>query len=172
MIRQPLDTYSVRDFATGGMCPCPDTTDWYDVVMFDGQTIKVNAMAMPTLGIVANQAFQAIPYVINRNDASDRYGNAENATEKRKVFAGRSDVRSWGGSGVIETLNRLTCTEDPNNDGRAACRFLDRYHMARAVVLSGSTDIGTVRGVVLHIRTGADAIDFDVSREGGRETQM
>ena len=66
--------------------PVSDTTDWYDVVMFDGQTIKVNAKAMPTLGIVANQAFQAIPYVINRNDASDQYGNAErNATERRSL---------------------------------------------------------------------------------------
>ncbi|MCA9368518.1 hypothetical protein KC887_09800, partial [Candidatus Kaiserbacteria bacterium] len=69
---------------------------------------------MPTLGIVANQAFQAIPYVINRNDASDQYGNAErNATEKRVFAVGRSDVQSWGGSGVIETLTPTDArTED------------------------------------------------------------
>ena len=109
-----LNTYSVQDFATSWNVPVSDTTDWYDVVMFDGQTIKVNAMAMPTLGIVANQAFQAIPYVINRNDASDQYGNAErNATEKRVFAVGRSDVQSWGGSGVIETLTPTDArTED------------------------------------------------------------
>lgn len=109
-----LNTYSVQDFATSWNVPVSDTTDWYDVVMFDGQTIKVNAKAMPTLGIVANQAFQAIPYVINRNDASDQYGNAErNATEKRVFAVGRSDVQSWGGSGVIETLTPTDArTED------------------------------------------------------------
>ena len=111
-----LNTYSVQDFATSWNVPLSDTTDWYDVVMFDGQTIKVNAKAMPTLGIVANQSFQAIPYVINRNDASDQYGNAErNATEKRVFAVGRSDVQSWGGGGVIETLTPST----PRADNKA-----------------------------------------------------
>ena len=100
--------------------------------------VKVNAKAMPTLASrYLIRRFQAIPYVINRNDASDQYGNAErNATEKRVFAVGRSDVQSWGGSGVIETLTLTDARHRrPRNDGRAACRFLDRYRMARAVVL-------------------------------------
>ncbi len=110
------NTYSVQDFATTWNVPAGDTTDWYDVMLFDGSTVKVNAKAMPTLGITANHTFPAIPYCINRNDASDQYGNAErNQTEKRVFAVGRADVKAWGGSGTTETLTPT----DPRTEGRS-----------------------------------------------------
>jgi hypothetical protein len=100
-----VNTYSVQDFATSWNVPAADDTDWYDVVLFDGSTIKVNAKAMPTLGITANHGYPAIPYVINRETAEDQYGNAERNTTEKRVFAvGRYSVTSWGGGGVTETL--------------------------------------------------------------------
>ncbi len=110
------NTYAVQDFATTWNVPAGDTTDWYDVMLFDGSTVKVNAKAMPTLGITANHAFPAIPYCINRNDASDQYGNAErNQTEKRVFAVGRADVQTWGGSGSISTLTPT----DPRTEDRS-----------------------------------------------------
>lgn len=100
-----LNTYAVQDFATTWNVPTGDDTHWYDVVLFDGTTIKVNAKAMPTLGITADHGFPAIPYVINRETAEDQYGNAERNTTEKRVFAvGRADVKAWGGGGVVETL--------------------------------------------------------------------
>ncbi len=100
-----INTYAVQEFATTWNVPTGDDTHWYDVVLFDGTTIKVNAKAMPTLGITANHGYQAIPYVINRETAEDQYGNAErNSTEKRVFAVGRADVKAWGGGGVVETL--------------------------------------------------------------------
>lgn len=100
-----VNTYSVQDFATSWNVPTDDDTDWYDVVIFDGTQIKVNAKAMPTLGITANHGYPAIPYVINRETAEDQYGNAERNTTEKRVFAvGRYSVTSWGGGGVTETL--------------------------------------------------------------------
>jgi hypothetical protein len=100
-----VNTYSVQDFATSWNVPAADDTDWYDVVLFDGSTIKVNAKAMPALGITANHGYPAIPYVINRETAEDQYGNAERNTTEKRVFAvGRYSVTSWGGGGVTETL--------------------------------------------------------------------
>jgi hypothetical protein len=59
--------------------------------------------------------FQAIPYCINRNDASDQYGNAErNQTEKRVFAVGRADVKAWGGAGATETLTPT----DPRTEDR------------------------------------------------------
>lgn len=110
------NTYSVQDFATTWNVPAGDTTDWYDVMLFDGSTVKVNAKAMPTLGITANHSFPAIPYCINRNDASDQYGNAErNQTEKRVFAVGRADVQTWGGPGSISTLTPT----DPRTEDRS-----------------------------------------------------
>lgn len=109
------NTYAVQDFATAWNVPAGDTTDWYDVVLFDGSTVKVNAKAMPALGITANHAFAAIPYCINRNDTSDQYGNAErNQTEKRVFAVGRADVKAWGGSSATETLTPT----DPRTEDR------------------------------------------------------
>jgi hypothetical protein len=100
-----LNTYTVQDFATDWNVPSGDTTHWCDTVIFDGTAIKVNGKTLPDLGITADHGFPAIPYAINRNDASDQYGNAErNATEKRVFAVGRYSVQSWGGSGVVETL--------------------------------------------------------------------
>ena len=91
-----VNTYSVQDFATSWNVPTDDDTYWYDVVLFDGSTIKVNAKAMPTLGITANHGYSAIPYVINRETAEDQYGNAERNTTEKRVFAvGRYSVTSW-----------------------------------------------------------------------------
>lgn len=88
--------YEVQDFMT--------ETTWYDVVLFDGTTIKVNAKAMPRLGITANHGYEAIPHVINYT-VGDQYGNAERNTTEKRVFAvGRYSVTSWGGGGVTETL--------------------------------------------------------------------
>jgi hypothetical protein len=99
--------YEVQDFMT--------ETTWYDVVLFDRTTIKVNAKAMPKLGITANHGYEAIPHVINYT-VGDQYGNAErNATEKRVFAVGRYSVTSWGGGGVTETL---TPTE-PRTESRA-----------------------------------------------------
>ncbi len=110
------NTYTVMDFATAWNVPTGDDTDWYDVVLFDGTTIKVNAKAMPTLLITANHGYPAIPYVINRETAEDQYGNAErNATEKRVFAVGRSDVKAWGGGGVVETLTPTA----PRSEDRA-----------------------------------------------------
>lgn len=99
--------YEVQDFLT--------ESTWYDVVLFDGSTIKVNAKAMPTLRITANHGYEAIPHVINYT-VGDQYGNAERNTTEKRVFAvGRYSVTSWGGGGVTETL---TPTE-PRTESRA-----------------------------------------------------
>ncbi len=111
-----VNTYSVQDFATSWNVPADDDTDWYDVVLFDGSTIKVNAKAMPALGITANHGYPAIPYVINRETAEDQYGNAERNTTEKRVFAvGRYSVTSWGGGGVTETLTPTS----PRTEDRA-----------------------------------------------------
>ena len=108
--------YTVEEFATTWNVPASDTTHWYDVVLFDGTVIKINAKAMPDLQIVADQLYPAIPYVISRHDASDQYGNAErNATEKRVFAVGRYAVTSWGGGGVTKTLTPVT----PRTDNKA-----------------------------------------------------
>jgi hypothetical protein len=108
--------YFVESFATAWNVPAGDTTHWYDVVLFDGTTIKVNAKAMPVLQIAADHGFPAIPYLISRHDTSDQYGNAErNATEKRVFAVGRHSVKSWGGGGVVETLTPTT----PRTAGKA-----------------------------------------------------
>jgi len=99
------NSYAVLDFGTTWNVAPADDTDWYDVVLFDGTTIKINSKAMPSLRIAADHGFPAIPYVINRVDASDQYGNAErNDTEKRVFAVGRYSVKSWGGGGAVETL--------------------------------------------------------------------
>ena len=109
-----INSYSVQDFGTTWNVAPADTTNWYDVVLFDGTTIKVNSKAMPSLRITANHGFPAIPYVINRDTADDQYGNAErNATEKRVFAVGRYSVKSWGGGGIVETL---TPTEPRTED--------------------------------------------------------
>lgn len=99
------NTYTVQDFSTPWNVPVGDTTHWYDVVLFDGTTVKVNAKAMGSLLVTGNHGYPAIPYVINRNDASDQYGNAErNATEKRVFAVGRYQVNAWGGGGTSQAL--------------------------------------------------------------------
>lgn len=111
-----LNTYAIQHFATAWNVPALDDTHWHDVVLFDGATIKVNAKVMPALGITANHGFPAIPYVINRATAEDQYGNAErNVTEKRVFAVGRSDVKAWGGGGVVETLTPTA----PRSEGRS-----------------------------------------------------
>lgn len=110
------NSYSVQDFGTAWNVAPADTTHWYDVVLFDGTTIKVNSKAMPSLRITANHGFPAIPYVINRDTADDQYGNAERNTTEKRVFAvGRHSVKSWGGSGVMSALQPAT----PRTDEKA-----------------------------------------------------
>lgn len=107
------NSYSVQDFGTTWNVAPADTTHWYDVVLFDGTTIKVNSKAMPSLRITANHGFPAIPYVINRDTADDQYGNSErNATEKRVFAVGRYAVKSWGGGGIVDTLSPTTPRTD------------------------------------------------------------
>lgn len=96
--------YEVQDFATDWNVPPGDTTNWYDVVCIDGQTIKINAAEMPALGSYTGLSATALPHIINFT-AGDQYGNAErNATEKRYFEVERFRVKSWGGSGVTEVL--------------------------------------------------------------------
>ena len=103
-----LNTYSVQEFASSWN-RAPDTV-MADVVLFEGTTIKVNAKAMPALGITANHNYPAVPYVIYRDTADDRYGNAErNLTEKRVFAVGRYRVTSWGGE------NSLTVILEPSS---------------------------------------------------------
>ncbi len=110
------NSYSVQDFGTSWNVPIGDTTHWYDVVLFDGTTIKVNSKVMPSMRITADHGFPAIPYVINRADASDQYGNAERNTTEKRVFAvGRYSVKSWGGVGVTSLLQPTT----PRTDEKA-----------------------------------------------------
>lgn len=110
------NTYTLQDFATAWNVPAGDTTHWYDVVIFDGTTVKVNAKAMGSLLVTGNHGYPAIPYVINRNDASDQYGNAErNVTEKRVFAVGRYQVNSWGGGGTSQVLTPTT----PRSDSKA-----------------------------------------------------
>jgi len=100
-----VNEYTVLDFATDWNVPPTDTTGWNDVVLFNGQEIRINNLAMPSLGITADHGYLAIPYVINRNDNSDQYGNAiRNETEKRVFAIGRDQATSWGGAGVTVTL--------------------------------------------------------------------
>lgn len=97
--------YEVQPFATTWNVPSTDDTHWCDVVLFDGSTIKVNALAMPSLGITASGSDGCIPHVRNIGDRYDQYGNQErNLTEKRVFAVGREHVQSWGGAGVTETL--------------------------------------------------------------------
>jgi hypothetical protein len=97
--------YEVQPFATTWNVPSTDDTHWCDVVLFDGSTIKVNALAMPSLGITASGSDGCIPHVRNIGDRYDQYGNQErNLTEKRVFAVGREHVQSWGGDGVTETL--------------------------------------------------------------------
>ncbi len=110
------NSYSVQDFGTYWNVATDDTTHWYDVVLFDGTAIKVNSKSMPSLRITANHGFPAIPYVINREDSSDQYGNAERNTAEKRVFAvGRHSAKSWGGGGVTSTLQPTT----PRTDDKA-----------------------------------------------------
>ena len=110
------NTYTLQDFSTAWNVPAGDATHWYDVVLFDGTTVKVNAKAMGSLLVTGNHGYPAIPYVINRNDASDQYGNSErNATERRVFAVGRYQVNSWGGGGTSQVLTPTT----PRSDNRA-----------------------------------------------------
>lgn len=96
--------YSVQDFATSWNVHAGDTTHWHDVVCIDG-TVKVNASSMYTLGSFGALSTKAIPHIINRGIALDQYGDAAlNSTEKRYFEVNRETVKSWGGSGVTETL--------------------------------------------------------------------
>ena len=100
-----VNEYTVLDFATDWNVPPTDTTNWNDVILFDGQTVKVNNLAMPSIGVTADHGYSAIPYFINRNDASNQYGTAEaNVTEKRVFAVGRDRATAWGGAGVTEIL--------------------------------------------------------------------
>ena len=76
--------YEVQDFLT--------ESTWYDVVLFDGTTIKVNAKAMPTLRITANHGYEAIPHVINYT-AGDQYGNAGAQHHREARIRGRAVQR-------------------------------------------------------------------------------
>ena len=108
-----LNTYTVLDFATSWNVAPDDTTNWFDVALFDGSTIKINGKAMPTLGITANHGFPAVPYVINRGTSDDEYGNAERNTTEKRVFAvGRYEVKSWGGGGVSAVLTPAAARSD------------------------------------------------------------
>lgn len=90
-----LNTYTVQGFASAWNRAPGDV--YADVVLFEGTKIKVNAKDMPSLGITANHAYPAVPHVIERDTADDRYGNAErNGTEKRVFAVGRYRVTSWG----------------------------------------------------------------------------
>jgi hypothetical protein len=108
-------SYYVQNFATTWGVPPADATNWYDVAMFDGTAVKINAKAMPTLQVVANHSFPAIPYVIERSDPANRYGGPDqNNTEKRVFAVGRADVKAWGGAGATETLTPT----DPRTEDR------------------------------------------------------
>ena len=107
-----VNEYTVLDFATDWNVPPTDTTGWNDVVLFNGQEIRINNLAMPSLGITADHGYLAIPYVINRNDASDQYGNAiRNETEKRVFAIGREKATTWGGAGETVILE----PDEPRN---------------------------------------------------------
>lgn len=140
-----LNTYTVLDFATSCNVAPDDTTNWFDVALFDGTTIKINGKAMPTLGITANHGFPAIPYVINRETSEDQYGNAERNTTEKRVFAvGRDRVKSWGGGGVTEVLTPT----DPVSESRA---------MTIGPRLDFSTDKAWL-GQIYHPATGWDGV--------------
>lgn len=107
-----VNEYTVLDFATDWNVPPTDTTGWNDVVLFNGQEIRINNLAMPSLGITADHGYLAVPYVINRNDNSDQYGNAiRNETEKRVFAVGREKVTTWGGAGETVILE----PDEPRN---------------------------------------------------------
>ena len=100
-----VNEYTVQDIATSWNVPNTDTTKWNDTFLFDGQTIKVNNLAMSSLLITADHGYLAVPYTINRDDNSDQYGNSvRNETEKRVFAIGRDKATSWGGSGVTAIL--------------------------------------------------------------------
>lgn len=107
-----VNEYTVLDFATDWNVPPTDTTGWNDVVLFNGQEIRINNLAMPSLGITADHGYLAVPYVINRNDNSDQYGNEiRNETEKRVFAIGREKATTWGGAGETVILE----PDEPRN---------------------------------------------------------
>ena len=170
-----LNTYAVQDFATTWNVPTGDDTHWYDVVLFDGTTIKVNAKAMPTLGITANHGYPAIPYVINRETAEDQYGNAErNSIEKRVFAVGRADVKAWGGGGVVETLTptaprseNRSMTIGQRTDAAANKAWLGQlYHPAAGWDAAGEWDFTSAEVTMLLTST------YLVKVDGGANVAM
>lgn len=139
--------YSVQDFATSWNVPVGDVTHWCDVVIADG-TVKINVKTMPALGNFGTLSATAVPYILNRGDTYDQYGNAEiNASEKRYFEVERWSVKTWGGAGSSSVLtptsprtDEKAMTVGPRIDASSDTAWLGQLYYTGAV---WSSDYGS-----------------------------
>ena len=105
--------YYVLDYATDWNVSPSDTTNWRDVIVFDGNKILINGLRMaPPLQDLASVPAGCVPYFINTGLSGSQYGR----TQDRRTFSvTRELVRSWASSGITETLTPTT----PRTDEKA-----------------------------------------------------
>jgi hypothetical protein len=102
--------YYVLDFSTTWNVSPADTTNWRDVIVFDGNKILINGLRMAaSLQDLASIPSGSVPYIINTGLSGSQYGN----TQDRRTFAvARELVKSWASSGITETLTPTTPRSD------------------------------------------------------------
>lgn len=105
--------YYVLDYATSWNVSPSDTTNWRDVIVFDGNKLLINGLRMaPPLQDLASVPSGSVPYFINTGLSGSQYGR----TQDRRTFAvARELVKSWASTGITETLTPTT----PRTDEKA-----------------------------------------------------
>lgn len=105
--------YYVLDYATDWNVSPSDTTNWRDVIVFDGNKILINGLRMaPPLQDLASVPAGGVPYFINTGMAGSQYGRPQ---DRRTFAVARELVKSWASSGITETLTPTT----PRTDEKA-----------------------------------------------------
>lgn len=105
--------YYVLDYATDWNVSPSDTTNWRDVIVFDGNKILINGLRMaPPLQDLASVPLGSVPYFINTGLAGSQYGRPQ---DRRTFAVAREVVKSWASSGITETLTPTT----PRTDEKA-----------------------------------------------------
>ena len=105
--------YYVLDYATSWNVSPSDTTNWRDVIVFDGNKILINGLRMaPPLQDLAGVPAGGIPYFINTGLSGGQYGRPQ---DRRTFAVARELVKSWASSGITETLTPTT----PRTDEKA-----------------------------------------------------
>lgn len=98
--------YYVLDYATDWNVSPSDTTNWRDVIVFDGNKILINGLRMaPPLQDLASVPAGGIPYFINTGLSGGQYGRPQ---DRRTFAVARELVKSWASAGITETLTPTT----------------------------------------------------------------